>query len=65
MASRDTDNATIRYSILGLQSDILEVLSLCEQGGAGPLGPGHERLYWNGEEGRWTSETPAPAGDPC
>ena len=65
--SRAAENAPLRYSLLGLQSDILEVVSLAEQGGAGPIGPNHERLYWNGEDGSWTpekriAESEKPAG---
>jgi len=58
IASRSSENATGRYSLLGLSEDILDVIALAERGGIGPVGPEFQRLYWNGEVGSWTSAKP-------
>jgi hypothetical protein len=58
-ASR-TGNGPVRYSLLGFAEDILEVSRLALEGGAGPIGPNYERLYWREEEKQWVT-TPAVA----
>lgn len=58
VASRGAPNGPGRYSLLGLSEDILEVRALALSGGAGPIGPNFERLYWNEGVGEWTRERP-------
>lgn len=58
VASRGAPNGPGRYSLIGLSEDILEVRALAVAGGAGPLGPNFERLYWDEGEQRWTREKP-------